>query len=100
MLFKIHKYGFYFFNHVNHGARRAKKERIKSGFAYEKVSPLQNVKRRRTKPTIILPYFISRFLFETVRSEARKMCCTIDARGRREKTLCRDVEAKLIILFY
>lgn len=78
----------YFVQHV-HGAPR---KRIKSGFAYEKVSPLlynfiHFAKRTENKKTANKTYtnFSFRVLFETVRSE--KLRCTIERGDERSKLI-------------
>lgn len=78
----------YFVQHV-HGAPR---KRIKSGFAYEKVSPLlynfiHFSKRTENKKTANKTYtnFSFRVLFETVRSE--KLRCTIERGDERSKLI-------------
>lgn len=85
--FKIHKYGFYFsimLTMVRAVQKYKEWIRLRKGVAVAKCIKTAN----KTHNNFALFYFA--FLFETVRSEARKMCCTID--GETRKTLCRDVE--------
>lgn len=66
--------------------------RLRKGVAVAKKKKSAN----KTHNNFALFYFA--FLFETVRSEARKMCCTTIIGGETRKTLfVDDVKRKLII---